>query len=115
MKYKVYTLVMNPSETTVITIKTKKRTKELAQMQAKRLGMPLGTILNALLNDFAKTGELHLVPSEPITPKMAEILADAEREIAAGEVHGPFTVEESIEFLDSIIETGESTDGDILH
>src|SRR5262245_8509406 len=89
------------NDSTILSLKTKKRVKELAQMRAKQLGMPLGTIVNAFLRNFGETGELHLVAPE-VTPQMAKIIEEFRAEIARGETYGPFTIDEAEAFLDSI-------------
>jgi antitoxin component of RelBE/YafQ-DinJ toxin-antitoxin module len=73
------------SDTTTLSLKTKKHVKDLAQMRAKQLGIPLGTLVNAFLRDLGQTGEVRFTIAEPITPKMAEILSAMRTEIANGD------------------------------
>ncbi len=87
------------NDSTTISLKTKKKVKTLAQMRARQLGIPLGTIVNAFLLNFAQTGEIHFVAAEPITPKMAKIIEEVHAEIARGDTYGPFSPDEAIEFL----------------
>lgn len=86
------------NDSTILSLKTKKHVKELAQMRAKQMGMPLGTIINAFLRNFGETGELHLIAPE-VTPQMAKIIEEFRAEVARGETYGPFSVEEGIAFL----------------
>ncbi len=96
-----YMSTMN--DTTMLSLKTKKQVKELAQMRAKQLGIPLGTLVNAFLRNLGQTGEIHFTISEPITPKMANIIEEMRAEVATtGDTYGPYTIEEAEEFLDSI-------------
>lgn len=90
----------NSNETTIISLKTKKQVKALAQMRAEQLGIPLGTIVNAFLRNFGQTGEIHFKTTEPVTPQMAKIIEEMRAEIARGETYGPFTAEEAVKFLD---------------
>ena len=90
------------NDTTILSLKTKKQVKELAQMRAKQLGIPLGTLVNAFLRDLGQTGEVHFTIAEPITPKMAKIIEEMRTEIANGETYGPFTIEQAEAFLDDI-------------
>ena len=90
------------NDTTILSIKTKKQVKELAQLRAKQLGIPLGTLVNAFLRDLGQTGEVRFTVAEPITPRMAEIIAEMRAEVARGDTYGPFTIEEAEAFLDSI-------------
>jgi antitoxin component of RelBE/YafQ-DinJ toxin-antitoxin module len=90
------------NDTTILSLKTKKQVKELAQMRAKQLGIPLGTLVNAFLRDLGQTGEVRFTISEPITPKMAKIIDEMRAEVARGETYGPFTIDEAEAFLDSI-------------
>lgn len=88
------------NDSTILSLKTKKQVKALAQMRAEQLGIPLGTVVNAFLRNFGQTGEIHFTVAEPITPKMAKIIEEMRAEIARGDTYGPFTPEEAVEFLD---------------
>lgn len=90
------------NDTTMLSLKTKKQVKELAQMRAKQLGIPLGTLVNAFLRNLGQTGEVHFTISEPITPKMAKIIEEMQAEVARGDIFGPYTIDEAEDFLDSI-------------
>ena len=90
------------NDSTILSIKTKKQVKELAQMRSKQLGIPLGTLVNAFLRNLGQTGEVHFTVSEPITPKMAKIIDEMRAEIANGDTYGPFDIDEAEAFLDSI-------------
>lgn len=92
----------NVNDTTILSLKTKKQVKELAQMRAKQLGIPLGTLVNAFLRDLGQTGEVRFTIAEPITPKMAKIIEAMRAEISNGETYGPFDIDEAEDFLDSI-------------
>jgi len=90
------------NDSTILSLKTKKQVKELAQMRAKQLGIPLGTLVNAFLRDLGQTGEVHFTISEPITPKMAKLIEEMRAEIARGDTYGPFDIDEAEAFLDSV-------------
>ena len=90
------------NDTTILSLKTKKHVKELAQMRAKQLGIPLGTLVNAFLRDLGQTGEVHFTIAEPITPKMAQLLNEMRTEIAHGDTYGPFTIDAAEDFLSNI-------------
>jgi len=90
------------NDTTILSLKTKKQVKVLAQMRAKQLGIPLGTLVNAFLRNLGQTGEVHFTIAEPITPKMAKIIDDMRTEIAQGDTYGPFDIDEAEAFLDEI-------------
>jgi antitoxin component of RelBE/YafQ-DinJ toxin-antitoxin module len=90
------------NDTTILSLKTKKQVKELAQLRAKQLGIPLGTLVNAFLRNLGQTGEVHFTISEPITPKMARIIKEMREEIARGDTYGPFDIDEAEAFLDKI-------------
>ena len=90
------------NDTTILSLKTKKQVKELAQMRAKQLGIPLGTLVNAFLRNLGQTGEVHFTISEPITPKMAQLIKDMRADVAQGDTYGPYTIDEAEDFLDSI-------------
>lgn len=89
-------------DNTTINLKTKKQVKQLAQMRAKQLGIPLGTLVNAFLRNLGQTGEVHFTVAEPVTPKMEAIIDEMRTEIAKGDTYGPFDLEEAENFLDNI-------------
>ncbi len=93
---------MITNDTTILSLKTKKQVKELAQMRAKQLGIPLGTLVNAFLRNLGQTGEVRFTISEPITPKMAMIIEEMRADIISGDTYGPFNIEEAEAFLDEI-------------
>jgi len=90
-------------KTAVINFKTDDATKAKAQAVAKQIGIPLSNLLNAYLYELASTGSVHFTASEPMTEEMEKVIKQAEKEIAAGEVSGPFeTLEEMFAHLDSL-------------
>lgn len=89
------------NDTTTLSLKTKKQVKELAQLRAKQLGIPLGTLINAFLRNLGQTGEVHFTIAEPITPKMEKIIKEMQAEIDRGDTFGPFSPDEAVAFLDS--------------
>jgi addiction module RelB/DinJ family antitoxin len=85
----------------VVNFKTDEATKKKAQDVAKELGIPLSNLLNAYLCELASTGSVHFSIAEPMTEKMEQVIAQAEREVAAGEVSAPFeTLDEMFAHLD---------------
>ncbi len=78
-------------------------TKRQAQAVAKRIGIPLSTLINAYLRDLALRGEVHFTAPEPMTPAMEKIIEQAEKEIAAGELSPAFeSTEEMIAYLENL-------------
>jgi addiction module RelB/DinJ family antitoxin len=94
---------MDYMKTATVNFKTDDATKAKAQAVAKQIGIPLSNLLNAYLYELANTGSVHFTASEPMTDKMEILIAEAEKEIAAGSISGPFeTLEEMFEHLDSL-------------
>lgn len=90
-------------KTATVNFKTDEATKVKAQKVAKQIGIPLSNLLNAYLHGLANTGSVHFTASEPMTEKMEKLIAEAEKEIATGEVSEPFnTAEEAIAYLKSL-------------
>lgn len=90
-------------KTATVNFKTDEATKARAQAVAKQVGIPLSNLLNAYLYELASTGSVHFTASEPMTEKMEQLIEEAEKEIAAGEVSGPFeTLEEMFAHLDTL-------------
>ena len=87
-------------KTATVNFKTDVFTKQKAQNVALRLGIPLSNLLNAYLYELAATGSVHFTVAEPMTEKMEKAIAIAEKEIAAGEVSGPYeTIDELLAHL----------------
>ena len=90
-------------KTATINFKTDYATKIKAQAVAKQIGIPLSNLLNAYLYELANTGSVHFTATEPMTKKMETMIAEAEKEIKAGDISGPFeTLEEMFEHLDNL-------------
>ena len=90
-------------KTAIINFKTDEITKTKAQNVARTLGIPLSNLLNAYLYELANTGSVHFTITEPMTEKMEKVIAQAELNIAAGELSGSFnTLEKMFAHLDSL-------------
>lgn len=90
-------------KTAIINFKTEPATKRKAQIVAQKIGIPLSSLLNAYLYELAATGSVHFTVAEPMTEKMEQVIAQAEKDIAAGEVSGPFnTLEDMFDHLDTV-------------
>ena len=85
---------------TVISVKVDKEIKEQAQEVAKSVGIPLSTLINAYLRQLVVTRRVDFFAPEQMTPEMEKIIAEAEAEIAAGEVCGPYATED--EFVEAL-------------
>ena len=77
-------------KTSVINFKTDESTKQKAHAVAEQLGIPLSNLLNAYLHELANTGSVHFSTAEPMTAKMEKGIEQAEKDIAAGDLSGPF-------------------------
>ncbi len=87
-------------KTAVLSIKVDEQVKKDAQAVAGAFGIPLSTLVNAYLQELATTRQVHFSAVEIMTPEIEEIVAQAEKEIAAGELSPRFeTAEEAIEHL----------------
>lgn len=53
------------SANTTLTIKTDKKLRDAAKKTANELGLPLGTVLNALMRQFVRDKEIRLSSSSP--------------------------------------------------
>lgn len=97
----VYTMVIMK---TVLNVKTDTDVKKKAQKLAKDLGVPLSTIVNAMLKQFIEEQKITL--RKPLKPskKLEKILAEIEEDRKHGRnFDGPFhSPEEVQEYLDSL-------------
>lgn len=90
-------------KTAIINIKTDPETKQKAHKVASELGIPLSNLLNAYLHELAATGSVHFSVAEPMSLETEKIIAQAEKDICAGDVSGPFkTLEAIYDHLDSL-------------
>ena len=97
---KVYTLDMK----TMINIKTDRDIKIKAQKVAKKLGLPLGTVLNAYLREFVRTKKASFSIPPKMTPQLEKLIFQVEKDIKTGRNLSPvFTsAKEMDDYLDSI-------------
>jgi len=94
--------ILSSMKTSVMSIKVDENTKKQAQAVAKQFGLPLSTLVNAYLMELGATGQIHFGSVEMMTPKMEEIIGEAEEEIKYGNTSGPFeTAEDAIRYLKS--------------
>lgn len=90
-------------KTSVLNVKVDEQIKKQAQVVASSFGIPLSTLVNAYLMELAETGQIHFSAVEVMTPKMERLVEQADREIKAGQISGPFsTTEEAINYLKSL-------------
>lgn len=90
-------------KTAVLNVKVDEDVKKQAQIVASSFGIPLSTLVNAYLTELATTGQIHFSAVEIMTPKMEQLIEQAEKEIAAGEVSEPFdSTEDAIAYLKSL-------------
>ena len=67
-----------------INIKADRETKEKAQKVARRLGMPLSTVINAYLNQFIRTKEVHFYLEGELKPHVKRRLDRLQKEAMVG-------------------------------
>ena len=86
---------------TTMLIKTKKELKVKAQKLARKMGLPLSTLVNNYLREFII--ERRVTFSAPMpNKKTIKIIEQARKEYKAGKFFGPFkTAEEMIKSLHS--------------
>lgn len=74
---------------TTINIKADKEVKEKAQKVARHLGMPLSTIINAYLNQFIRTKEVHFYLEGELKPSVKKRLDRLQKEVMVGKNLSP--------------------------
>lgn len=85
---------------TVLTVKVDSAVKKSAQELAESMGLTLSALINTYLRQVIMTRKVELFAPEKATPQMEKIIAEAEKEIAAGDFVGPFNSAE--EFLEEL-------------
>jgi len=74
---------------TTINIKADRDIKEKAQRVARNLGMPLSTIINAYLNQFVRTKEVHFYLEGELRPSVKKRLDRFQKEAMRGKNVSP--------------------------
>ena len=89
---------------TTINIKADREVKEKAQKVARNLGMPLSTIINAYLNQFIRTKEVHFYLEGELKPSVKKRLDRLQKEALEGKNLSPAfrTPQEMDAYLDSL-------------
>ena len=87
-----------------INIKADKDVKQKAQKVAERLGMPLSTIINAYLNQFIRTKEIHFYLEGELKLSVKRRLDQLQKEAMAGKNLSPAfsNADEAIRYLRSL-------------
>ncbi len=88
---------------TIINIKTNKELKNDAQLVAKKIGVPLSTVINSFLKQFVRDEEVTFSGKNyAMTPYLEALVEEARKERAAGKTAGPFsTADKMIASLNS--------------
>ena len=88
---------------TAINIKADKEIKERAQKVAKKLGIPLSTIINAYLRQFINTEQVNFSTSYRMSPKLEANIGQAIADWESGKNIRSFAnAKEAGEFLKSL-------------
>jgi addiction module RelB/DinJ family antitoxin len=84
---------------TMLSIKIDPKHKQEAKKTAEALGIPLGTIINALLRQFVRDKEINL--SIPLKPSkyLIDSIKEGEKELKAGKLKSYKGVEELLKGL----------------
>jgi addiction module RelB/DinJ family antitoxin len=95
------------SSKTTVTFSIDREVKDKATKNAKKLGIPLSTLINMYLKDFSETGhvefDVNRYPDEQMTPQMEKIIEQVEKEIANGEVSPTFgNAQDAIAYLEKL-------------
>jgi len=91
--------------TTVMSVKTEKEIKEKAQKLAKKMGFPLGTLINAFLRQFIRDEIVHfsIEPMILINKRLEKKLDKIEKDIRENKNISPTfnKSEKMIDYLDN--------------
>lgn len=91
---------------TTINIKADRIVKEKAQKVARGLGMPLSTIVNAYLNQFIRTKEVHFYLEGELKPSVKKRFARLRKEALMGKNLSPtfHSAKEMDDYLNALAE-----------
>lgn len=89
---------------TTINIKADKEIKEKAQKVARDLGMPLSTVINAYLNQFIRTREVHFYLEGELRPPVKKRLDRLQKDVLRGNNLSPtfFDARKAVHHLKSL-------------
>ena len=76
---------------TVISVRTDKKIKNEASEVAKSVGISLSALINSYLRQIVATRRIELYAPEPMTPKLENLIAEVENELAKGKVSEKFS------------------------
>jgi antitoxin component of RelBE/YafQ-DinJ toxin-antitoxin module len=79
---------------TLLTVKTDLSLKKAAQKTAKKIGLPLGTIINGFLRRFIQTKEAYFAESYKPSARLRHSIAEGEKEYADGKYQVAHSIEE---------------------
>lgn len=79
---------------TLLTVKTDVSLKKAAQKTAKKLGVPLGTIVNGFLRRFVQTKEAYFAESYRPNARLRRVIDQNRKEYAEGKYQTAHSVEE---------------------
>jgi addiction module RelB/DinJ family antitoxin len=71
---------------TLLTIKTDRSMKLLAQSVAEEIGVPLSTVINSFLKQFVRDREVTFSASYNPSPYLRKVIEESEKELAGGKV-----------------------------
>ena len=88
---------------TILNIKIDKSLKTDAKKAAEQIGIPLGTVVNAFLRQFARDKEITVSAAPRPSKRLREIIAEAERDVAKGEHVSPIfsSAKDALKYLHS--------------
>lgn len=91
-------------DTSVINIRTDRKTKLEAQKVLEDLGLSVSAVLNAYLKQLVRTKTVHLSLLQGERPSLAlrKTLRDAEKELKKGEYASFEKLADSLDYLDTL-------------
>ncbi len=94
---------MTTNTKTLLTVKIDKNLKQAAQKTAEQIGLPLGTLVNALLRQFVRNKGVSLTTEEEyvLNKKTIASLLKGEKEYREGKLPVAHSVDELIAALNS--------------
>ncbi len=91
----------NINTKTMISVKLDKSLKKAAQETAEEIGISLGTLINVFLKKFVRDKEVTLSASYRPTQYLKDVIAEADKEFAAGNCEVAHSVDELMKQLRS--------------
>lgn len=84
----------------MINIKADAKVKQEVQSILNEMGLNLSGVINAFLKNLIRTREVRFTAGSTMTPYLERVIEESERDLKAGKLGKPMTLDEALNYLD---------------